>query len=341
MPKTRKIIQEPTGRQKIAVVGMMPGKDELAAGKPFVGYEGKYLRRLMKRAGIDMSVLPVTNAAHERGAYDKWENLSQDAKKFGQEELLKDLERWKAAGVNLVIALGAPALKATTGAEGILKYRGTCLPCLVDGLKVLPSIHPGHIVKGNPRYEPVLTLDLRKAVREKDSPEIHYPFRDITIIDSPEEAIQIAELCTNSRTPIVVDIETNYPHTQEMTAYGIATSKRQAYVFTRELMRNPDVLRAIGRMASSKTLKIFHNALFDAFHGAYYYKICYRNIYCTLIAQHDCYPLWPKSLAFCASVWTNEPYWKDDSETALSTPGKVDWDMFYRYCGKDLSLIHI
>ena len=329
-------------RPRIALVGEAPGADEDRLGRPFIGYEGKYLRRLLKSAGINPSHCHITNTVHERPPGNIYDKLSRTAIQFGIEELERDLVQWQKEGLTLVVAIGARALEALTGKSGITKYRGTVLPCsLVPGLKVLATIHPGGVIRGSGKMEPVLILDFKKALNEAKTKELVYPRREIKIVADIAEARALITKFTNYNSPLACDIETAGG---KMTAYGFAPKKDLAYVFTKEVLEAPSFLRLLAKFARSTTPKIFHNALFDCFHNAYYYKIVNKNIlFDTMLAQHDCYPTLPKSLAFCASVYTNEPYWKDVGRAAVKKSMRrllVDWDALYEYNGKDCCLTY-
>ena len=342
----RLIQQVPQNPAKICIVGEAPGEEEDRRGRPFIGYEGQILRKWFRFAGLKWHECFVTNTVHKRPYKNRYDTLSQEVIAEGRRQLAEDLERLKAEGLNLVVAVGAKALNVLTNRSQITKYRGAILPCtLVPGLKVLPIIHPGNIIRGNGRFEPICILDLKKAARESRFPEILYPERNILAITSETEALKLLHDLTDHPSPVVCDIETTGP---VMVAYGIATSKREAFVISKELLQRPIVLRQLSHFCASSTPQVFHNALFDCLHNAYYYKILNNNIYCdTMLAQHAIYPTLLKSLAFCASIYTNEPYWKDlkegeDVKDYLKDVkrGAVEWDSLYTYCGKDCCLTY-
>lgn len=331
----------PTIPSKIALVGEAPGVEEMRLGLPFVGPEGRYWTHLLKAAGLNRYDCYITNTVHQQPIRNDYSTLSKEVLAHGREQLIYDLEEWKSKGLTTVIAIGAHALELLTGKTGIYRYRGTALPCsLVPQLKVYSTIHPGSLVRGEGKYEPIFVLDIRKAVADSDSYEIIYPYRNINILREKSEALFELSSVTGITTPITVDIETYGPR---MTAFGWAVSPHQSYTITNTLLRDADVLQAIGRLAASNTPKIFHNALFDVFHGAYYYKILYKNIFFdTMIAQHTAYPTLPKGLGFCASIYTNEPYWKAEGREAMDdiSRGILSYDKLYIYNGKDCCLTY-
>ena len=324
----------PKNWNKIFVVGEAPGADEAATGRPFIGFEGQILRKAFKQAGITFNNCFVTNTVHKRPPGNKYYLLKNPDILAGQKQLQKDIER---RNPNLIIAVGGKALEMLTDKKGITKYRGSVLEStLVHGKKVLAILHPGSFYRGSEmgRFQPLMVPDLKKAKKESLSPEIAYPERKIRIIKNHDAALTLLNNLSGISTPVVCDIETIGPM---MSAYGIATSPSVGYSICKELLRDKHVLRALSMFCYSSTPKIFHNALFDCLHNQHYYHIINNNIFMdTMIAQHAIYPVLPKSLAFCASIYTNEPYWKDVDHKATVR----DWDKYYVYNGKDCCLTY-
>jgi len=344
-----KIIQLPENYNGILIVGEAPGYDETTSvrysekyktyiGKPFIGAEGKYLRSICEAINFPFEKCAVTNTVHETPHKNKYSNLSPEVIAEGKEALRKDIERLKP---NLIISIGAKSLETLTGKFGITKYRGSVLPCtLVPGYKVFATIHPGFIFKGMPQYDVVLRIDLKKALEEQ-FPEIIYPRRDINVIYDASRAMKLLYDCCFKQHAITVDIETAG---SRLLSYGFALSTSEAYVIPKELLKNTQVLKAVSEFASSPAPKIYHNCLYDVFYLAYHYKILSNSTYFdTMIAQHSIFPTLPKSLAFCASIFTKEPYWKDEGHEVTKdyAPNKIiNWEQFYIYNGKDCCVTH-
>lgn len=330
---------------KIIIVGEAPGADEIKYNKPFIGYEGQRFRKALAAGGIDFFKCYVTNTVHVRPFKNKYETLKQSQIAEGKKQLFKDITKWQKEGANVILAIGKHALNAVAVQGSIERYRGAVMPStLVPGMKVVGTVHPGFIYRGGARggrYEPIQILDFKKALRESEYPEIRYPERNIKIINSPSDAIAYLNDLTDTKKPVACDIETIGP---VMSAYGIATSPREAISITKECLKDKNVLRALAKFCESSTPKIFHNALFDCLHNAYYYKIINHNIFCdTMLAQHAIYPTLLKSLGFCASIYTNEVYWKDEGTDLFNDIKKgrpIDWDKLYIYNGKDCCLTY-
>jgi len=57
---------EGSRKADIVIVGEAPGANEEVMGRPFIGREGKVLRRILKEAGISAEKLYITNAVKVR-----------------------------------------------------------------------------------------------------------------------------------------------------------------------------------------------------------------------------------------------------------------------------------
>jgi uracil-DNA glycosylase family 4 len=325
----------PKNNPKIAIVGEAPGTDEVLNKLPFVGFQGKYLNRLLQKARIKREEVFLTNIVHEKPPKNNYKSLPIETRQEGIKELKKDLEQFKKKGLNIVITLGAEAMFVLTGLSKITAHRGYVVESsLVPGLKILPTLHPETLTRGQGKFEFVVIADLKKAVRESSMPQLTFPKRNILVIRDAQEAIARLRSISDIIDPVTVDIETAGG---KMTAYGWATSRSEGFSIVSKLITNVEVLRAISQFAYSSTPKIFHNALFDAFHNAFYYKIINKNIFGdTMLAQHSVYPTLLKSLGFCASLYTDEPFWKE----SVWETNNLDNDALYIYNGKDCCLTY-
>ncbi len=331
----------PKNPNNICLVGEAPGEQEVKQGIPFVGPEGRYLTKLLEVAGIKKADCFITNVAHEKPRKNVFETLPAQVIADGKRQLKEDIERWQP---NVVIACGAKALEALALQGSIYKYRGAVMEStMVPGQKMIATLHPGALIKGQPKYEPIVIADLAKANEESSSPDIHYPRRDIDIIRDIKDAVATLEFYTSYPYKLACDIE-SIGTSGIMTAFGIADSKDHAISITKECLESPQVLRALSKFCDSNAPKIYHNALFDALHNGIYYNIYNRNIVDdTMIKQHAIMPILEKSLGFCASIYTNEVYWKDEGKdffTELKKNRNADWDQLYRYNGMDCCLTY-
>ena len=117
------------------IVGMNPGKTEVAFGKPFVGRSGKLLDRLLKYVGLEREHLYLTNIYKSGTEDDRAPTKKEIQSHF---ELLR--EEINRVQPEIILAMGDAALHALTGLKGITRSRGRLLALLPDYGYYLSSI---------------------------------------------------------------------------------------------------------------------------------------------------------------------------------------------------------
>lgn len=84
---------------------------------------------------------------------------------------------------------------------------------------------------------------------------------------------------------------------------------------------------------------VAHNAAFDLTILRAWYKFPFPlNVYCTMCANHRCFPEAEKSLSHCIVQWTEQPYHKDVATEVFNESQQND--MWY-YNGKDVFNLHL
>lgn len=320
---------------KIAIVGEAWGEQEAIVGKPFQGYSGQELSRMLTEAGIARRECFLTNVLALRppnndlaalcgkkadcGPDYEWPHLG----KVGQylsPEYLPELERLRhelqEVRPNIVIALGATACWALLHTNGIGNLRGTVATSSLVGLKVLPTYHPAAVLR-NWAWRPIAIADLMKAKRESAFPDIRRPRR--YILANPTIAECHDWIARYVRHEVSCDIETKFGMIEMV---GFAASVDQAMVVpfwdrakggnywpsARIEKDARDVVRSI--LENPSIVKIFQNGLYDLQYfmkEGYRPKACYED---TMLYHHGLYPELQKGLGFLGSVYTSEPAWK-------------------------------
>jgi DNA polymerase len=140
---------EGSPRSRLMMVGEQPGDKEDLAGKPFVGPAGRVLDRAIMEAGLDRRKVFVTNAVKhfkfeqrgKRRLHKKPNAYEIDRCKWWLEHELRIIKP------ELVVALGATALRSLTGKPmAIAKLRGRVVP-LGDGTPLVATIHPSYLLR--------------------------------------------------------------------------------------------------------------------------------------------------------------------------------------------------
>jgi uracil-DNA glycosylase family 4 len=311
---------------KIFLVGEAPGKDEDLLGRPFRGYAGKTLDKLLIQAEIYRAECLVGNVAREKPPANKISYFFEDTKctipkpklQEWMRQLKVEIETYRP---NVIVALGATALWALTGQKYISKYRGYVMEStLCPGFKVIPTYHPQNVNYEWKNYFPTV-LDLRKA-------KFHSEFRDIPqdkrVLCTDVKLTDFIEYCRELLAhpeweKVVLDVETVRPGTH-IEILGLAHSSNFAMNIgliknkTPVLNENEEVelWDWVSEVLQKKKV-IIHNAQFDDLVMLYNHGIkC--NVYMdTLVAAHALWPELPRDLGYLGSLCLDIPVWKTTS----------------------------
>lgn len=221
---------------------------------------------------------------------------------------------------NLVIALGNTPSWALFQQTSITKIRGTVFACkLVPGLKVLPTYHPAAIFRQY-EYRAVTVIDLAKAKREAQFPEVRRPKRQVYIPETLTDLENFYAESLVSAEYIAVDIETGG---QQITCIGFSPRIDRALVvpiydprrtggsYWQTYEEELQVWQFISRVLDLPAKKVFQNGLYDLHFLYRGYGIKPRNCeHDTMLLHHSLQPESPKGLGFLGSVYTDEPAWK-------------------------------
>lgn len=332
---------------KLCFIGEAPGEEEDENGIPFFGQAGQLLNRCLTQVGLIRSEVLVHNIFCQRPPRNDIKYFYQDAScrrpTWEGEEHIKVFAEWltkvkENSDVNVLVALGRTAIFHLTGKDKVEKWRGSVLPCtLVEGFKVYCTYHPSYVnrlineqevkLMGDKKKQavnalPVFLKDLERAKIQSQFPEIKQIERRISIDLSYEELINRLERITQDVYHVSVDIET-LPSEDGPLLWCIGFSPDPGEAFVVPFIRGEDcafteeqekeLLVRIDKLFRSNTIKIFHNGGYDlAILGRYYHLYCDSESYHdTMWLHHTSYPYLKKSLAFCTSVYTWEPYYKD------------------------------
>jgi len=157
----------------------------------------------------------------------------------------------------------------------------------------------------------------------------------------PEQDEIIDRLTNTKNEELFLDIETD--SNLSITCCGLGfSSDKIVYVlpfvdhrYNRSYSHLPHILRALSVAIRDNTVVAHNGAAFDFFVLGHKYRLSVGwNLYDTMLAQHRCFPEIEKSLGHCTSLWTYEPFHKDESYFNFSTPEQ--FNQLMRYCGKDV-----
>jgi uracil-DNA glycosylase len=334
---------------KIAFVGESMGEQDLLVGKPFQGYSGQELSRMLTEAGIVRRECFLTNVfpfqvkdiatlcgkKAEVGEDYDLPHLGKAGQYLLPEHLIH-VERLKAeleaVRPNLVVALGATACWALLATNGLASLRGTVAMAHNMPLKVLPTYHPSAVLR-NWAWRPIAIADLMKAKREGEFPNISRPQRFILVNPSIDEISQWITKHLPPGSETACDIETKYGMI-EMIGFSSDPFNAMVVPFWDKskggnYWSSPNIERDArnlvkGILENSSITKIFQNGLYDL---QYIFKEGFRPRGCredTMLLHHSIYPEMQKGLGFLGSVYTYEPAWKMMRGKAITEMKKDD-----------------
>lgn len=328
---------------KYMVIGEAWGEQEEARQMPFVGPSGLELMRMLSEAGIRRSECYLTNVFNLRPKpSNDIINLCTDNRpsytggmpplsrgKYLRPEYLPEVNRLYAemqrVRPNITIAVGNTATWATLLNTGIARLRGVIQAAKapkIEGFKILPTYHPALLFKGPEAWgvRPIIVMDLRKARRDSDFPEVRRPERTVYIEPSLGDLYWFYEKHLVNAEEISFDIETRG---SEITCIGFAPSPRVALVVPFSDMRatsgsywpsveaEMEAWRFVRGVLALPCKKVGQNGLYDITFLWKVYGITVTNYEDdTMLLHHALQPESDKGLGFLGSLYTNEGPWK-------------------------------
>lgn len=323
---------------KIVFVGEAPARSEMIKGQPFSGPAGYVFNECLESAHILRSDCYITNVfdspvRKKKGKSDifnlKDEKLWSDTKEgfteLGRVSLRRLEDELQATKGNVICPLGAPSFRAICSGRGITKWRGSILYATLSELekrKCIPSIHPANALHGQYITRYAIRSDFKRARREASFPEIRRPTYHFNLRATFGQCLEHLERLKNLD-KFACDIEVGYI-APESDPRGQVT--RISYAWTPEdvisipmgdggwtLEQETQLWHSTAELLEQKgPTKIFQNGCFDCqvlffMHGV----LVAPRIEDTMVAHHIIYPDFKKSLAFLASLYTDQPFWKD------------------------------
>lgn len=335
---------------KIAIVGEAWGVEESYSKIPFIGAAGQELTRMLKDAGLSRGECFITNTFNEHPTRNDIEfflgpklgsskkiSIPLQPSKYLQIKYEHHLDRLyselQTIRPNLCILLGNTACWALLETTKISKIRGTVsYSTKLPWLKCLATYHPAAVLR---QYDlrHVTVLDLMKAKKEAEFPEIRRPVREIWLDPSLEDIERFYHDHILPAEYLACDIETNYGN--QITCIGFAPSKLLSICIPIYDVRKPtgsywdtldEELRVwdwIEKILNSSAKKIYQNGMFDLQHQWENYGLTNANAgEDSMLLHHALHPEAPKALDFLGSVYTSESAWKQLRMKGKEASGK-------------------
>jgi uracil-DNA glycosylase len=158
---TQTVFGEGPHNARVAMVGEQPGDQEDRVGRPFVGPAGQILDAALEEAGIDRSLVYMTNVVK----HFKWTPRGKRRlhQRPDQEEVTACLPWFEAEVAALrpgvIVCLGATAAQALLGASfRVTKQRGQMLASTL-GPPIMATVHPSSILRAPDEPSRRLAMD--------------------------------------------------------------------------------------------------------------------------------------------------------------------------------------
>lgn len=356
MPK--QVLGEGPQQCDIVIVGEAAGADEERLGRPFVGRSGQLLDSLLTDAGIVRSQCYITNLVKEHPTNNDITPWFSDATftPLGETARTALLNEIASRQPKVVITLGGTAKAAVTGdTRGITIVRGCPLCPSGQNYAVIPSIHPAAVLRGAWMDRYLLKADLAKARRMAAGGGIAaIPQRNLYLKPNLQEALDWIEKA-KSFDEIGFDIETSF---ERMTCFSIAHTPTEAMSISLDSFHKSDVIRILAALkdfleGDYSTKIVTQNGNYDTSFLREYYAIRTRlgRVEDTMCAHHVMLAdlggderdtstgvrvkRSSKSLALLASLYTYEPYYKDEGGKARNAG---DLSAYLAYNAKDAAV---
>lgn len=337
----------------IMVCGEQPGQQEVMMRQPFYGPAGKLLKACLQHAGIPTASCYFTNvfkdfdkelegyiqAPKSRRASPAWLGRGQEYVELLHEEVTE-------FSGELIIAVGNVALAALTGRWGIHKWRGSLLPCICDpSKKVVPIIHPSSVLRGASEDRHLIVNDLKKALLYR---EAGYKLMERKVITRPnfDEACAFLEACYRKGMegmPITFDIEIKHLELNCISfgwepelsiSIPLMDEKGDYFNPSQEL----HIMKLIARILTNPSIrKLGQNLIFDTHFLLRKYGIRSVNLDDSMIAHHTLFPQLAKGLDMITSLYTDQPYYKDEGKEWFKGGGS--YQTLWVYNGLDSSTV--
>lgn len=347
--------EEGDPNSKIIFLGQAPSYVEKRMQRPLVGPAGEVFNDCLHASGLiraeayilnvwpyEVTTNKITNIiTHENGEVLWRPKMGLSA--FGYQEAQPTLERIQRSTANLIVTLGAQAMELMVGRRPLTKWRGSILQGK-HGKKVIPTFHPAATLHGVYLWRYTIINDFGKARAEKEYADLRLPKRNHIIAPRLREVLEYMAECRREASFSTDHEVINHQSAcfslcfQPFETMTVPFTKQDGSHYWTEDEEGQIWLAYAGLMEDEAIDKINQNLIgFDA-----PFLVQQNNIITAgflgdnMIAQNIMYPEFLKGLDFITSIYTREPYYKDEGKMWKGIAGPIE--QFWTYCGKDAAV---
>lgn len=313
---------------RLMILGEAPSYEETAAGKAFVGTDGRELTKLCKDAGFNRDEAWITNVSKYMVPFNVGKEkipFKTRAESVGIDlnQQLQELQvEINSIQPNCILALGGTALWALSGKNKIGNWRGSILHGM--GRKFVATYHPGqlrHVGKGAEFKgywnRAVMVCDFKRAWEESATPEMNLPSRHLQICKNSAE---LADFRNRYKDKIKMSVDIESGGSCLPVCMGLAFNKHHGMTVP---LWNKDGISTIPDSDLVSCWMILADMLYEKeiIGQNFNYDrdkirrlgfIIRKLISDTMYKAFAINPELPKNLAFNTSIYTREPFYKDE-----------------------------
>lgn len=318
------------GNKRLAIIGDCPSFEDVQGNEPFIGTSGRYLRFIVGSLNYSIEQCFIGNILQDPCTNPDLVSPSDYSYEQGFSQLKLDLEKFQP---NCVLTLGKLPFRALNpdvcyyDRKGepvipLFSWRGSMFRSSL-GWKALGTYHPSHVQR-NFSDSPIFRFDVARAISQASDSTLTLPQRNYNTRPTISEFVAFAEdLLANPR-PIGFDIE-GICNNVGVTVLSMYTSPTVGisvpfFIEGNHYWSQDDettVWWYLAKILSSPVIpKIVQNGLYELFVLAWSHRIIVVNIAEDTMHKHwELSPEFDRDLGMQVSLYTNEPYYKDDRET--------------------------
>lgn len=333
---------------KIFICGEAPGYYEDMYGVPFYSSapSGSELDYLLTTNNLSRSDVYITNVLKYRPPSNNWK-LRHETNPSDEVSINNLWNEIETINPNVIIAIGEKSLQALTNDKYKMRhYRGSVIESSRLYPKVVPMYHPSvylHEKGAQGRtpfkyiYRYIGLFDFTRAVKESHNREFNRPYRLLTIAKDYADVYRFLEENRN-KSKVSIDIEAMhcFPY-----CIGLAFSRDRAIsiplfntLFNVEISKIPTrELAMIWRLLAQRLPSLSTIGQNFKYDQDKLEKLGFKlgELYIdTLLLGHTLCPEYPiKKLEFFTSIYTDEPYYKDEGSGYNPKKDKIDRMLLY------------
>jgi uracil-DNA glycosylase family 4 len=336
-----------------------------------VGPAGSRFEEWLQAVGLRRQDVYITTLVTERVTKDNLRTKPKAEVEYAVELLHQRLAALQDPWV--IVPMDEVALTALTGKRKLSKWRGSILQYTDSrgrAIKVIPTLHPQETFRA-PTLERWCRYDWARIAGDSTFRELRLPeralhirptlrdvqafVRDLSVfeavsldIETPRQIVLREKVLKSGKTKVS---KAYGPSRITCIAFAPAANWAICVPTTLDYWGNKADLALVWQhvrdICGHRVPKVLQNGLFDRYHLKRERDIDVVNhLWDTLCLSHAYDSASKHSLAKLASVWTREPYWKDDAKDLDDDDGECDFedvksiDDFWRYCAKDSAVTY-